>query len=158
MYMRLEPRWDSVQVRAGAVAVARELERRFPDLITANWWKEDRGQPRLRRLQPERPAQDRLRGLVPRPRTGGQVSTPLSWEEVDTVAPDDLTIRTVPERLQRRGDPWADIADGPQSLEPLLEAGRTGPGSRAARRTVAAAVSEGARRAGPRGPEPSEKD
>ena len=43
IYMRLEPRWDSTGVRACAVAVARELERRFPDLITANWWKEERG-------------------------------------------------------------------------------------------------------------------
>ena len=64
VYLRLEARWDSVQVRAAAVALARELERRFPDLITANWWKEERGQPRLRRLQPERAAQDRLRRLV----------------------------------------------------------------------------------------------
>ncbi len=43
VYLRLEPRWDSVQVRAGALALARELERRFPDDITANWWKEERG-------------------------------------------------------------------------------------------------------------------
>ena len=61
VYVRLEPRWDSYQVRAAAVAVARELERRRPELITAAWWKEERGEPRLRRLQPERAAQDRLR-------------------------------------------------------------------------------------------------
>ncbi len=44
VYVRLEPRWDSFEVRAGAVALARELERRRPDLITANWWKEERGE------------------------------------------------------------------------------------------------------------------
>ena len=55
-----------------------------------------------------------------RPRTGGQVSTPLTWEEVETVVPNDLTIRTVPELVRRRGDPWADIAAAPQSIEPLL--------------------------------------
>jgi Predicted eukaryotic-type DNA primase len=44
VYARLEPRWDSYQVRAAAVAIARELERRRPDLITAAWWKEERGQ------------------------------------------------------------------------------------------------------------------
>ena len=43
VYLRLEPLWDSIAVRAAAVALARELERRFPDLITANWWKEERG-------------------------------------------------------------------------------------------------------------------
>ena len=43
VYVRLEPRWDSYQVRSAAVAAARELERRRPDLITAAWWKEERG-------------------------------------------------------------------------------------------------------------------
>ncbi len=44
VYVRLEPRWDSYQVRSAAVAVARELERRRPDILTAQWWKEDRGE------------------------------------------------------------------------------------------------------------------
>src|SRR5690606_1384391 len=35
VYVRLLPRWDSYQVRAAAVALARELERRHPDLVTA---------------------------------------------------------------------------------------------------------------------------
>ena len=43
VYVRLEPRWDSYDVRAAAVAIARELERRRPDLLTAAWWKEERG-------------------------------------------------------------------------------------------------------------------
>jgi DNA ligase D-like protein (predicted polymerase) len=34
IYLRLQPRWDSYQVRAAAVALARELERRRPDLMT----------------------------------------------------------------------------------------------------------------------------
>ncbi len=55
-----------------------------------------------------------------RPRVGGQVSTPLSWEEVETVVADELTIRSVPDLVRRRGDPWADIADAPQSIDPLL--------------------------------------
>ena len=44
VYVRLQPRWDSYEVRAAAVAAARELERRRPDLLTAAWWKEERGQ------------------------------------------------------------------------------------------------------------------
>jgi DNA ligase D-like protein (predicted polymerase) len=44
IYARLEARWDSTEIRAAAVALARELERRHPDLITAKWWKEERGQ------------------------------------------------------------------------------------------------------------------
>ena len=44
VYVRLESRWDSYEVRSAAVAVARELERRRPDVLTAQWWKEDRGE------------------------------------------------------------------------------------------------------------------
>ena len=69
VYVRLQPRWDSYAVRSAAVAAARELERRRPDILTAAWWKEERGAADLRRLQPERAAQDGLRRVVgPRPR------------------------------------------------------------------------------------------
>ena len=73
VYVRLEPRWDSYAVRSAAVAAARELERRRGDILTAAWWKEERGRADLRRLQPERAAQDGLRRVVgarPRGRAG----------------------------------------------------------------------------------------
>ena len=56
-----------------------------------------------------------------RSRVGGQVSTPVSWDELGEIHPDDLTIATVPERVARLGDPWAGMGDEPQRLEPLLE-------------------------------------
>ena len=59
-----------------------------------------------------------------RPRAGGQVSTPIFWEELATVEPDDLTIATVPALVAERGDPWAEYNARPQSLEPLLEMSR----------------------------------
>jgi DNA ligase D len=121
VYVRLEPRWDSTQVRTGAVALARELERRHPDLITSNWWKEERGERIFVDFNQNAPHKTVFGAWFARPRVGGQVSTPVAWDEVDTVEPDQLTIRTVPELVRRRGDPWADIARHPQSLQPLLE-------------------------------------
>ncbi|HEX4216769.1 MAG TPA: non-homologous end-joining DNA ligase [Acidimicrobiales bacterium] len=121
VYLRLEPQWDSTQVRSAAVAVARELERRFPDLITAEWWKEERGERVFVDFNQNAPHKTVFGAWFARPRTGGQVSTPLSWEEVETVVPDDLTIRTVPDLLHKRGDPWAEIAKAPQTLQPLLD-------------------------------------
>ena len=120
VYLRLEPRWDSVEVRGAAVALARDLERRYPEQITANWWKEERGSRVFVDFNQNAPHKTVFGAWFARPRTGGQVSTPLTWEEVETVAPDELTIRTVPDLVRRRGDPWADIAAKPQSLEPLL--------------------------------------
>jgi DNA ligase D-like protein (predicted polymerase) len=119
IYLRLEPHWDSTAVRACAVAVARELERRFPDLVTANWWKEERGQRVFVDFNQNAPHKTVFGAWFARPRTGGQVSTPLSWDEVATVVPDDLTIRSVPPLVAERGDPWAEVGRL-QSLEPLL--------------------------------------
>jgi DNA ligase D len=121
VYARLEPRWDSTEVRAGAVALARELERRRPDLLTANWWKEERGRRVFVDFNQNAPHKTVFGTWSARSRTGGQVSTPLSWDDAAAVDPDELTIATVPGRLRRLGDPWAAMPDQPQSLEPLLE-------------------------------------
>jgi DNA ligase D len=121
VYVRLEPRWDSYQVRRAAVALARELEIRQPELVTAAWWKEERGARVFVDFNQNAPHKTVFGAWCARPRTGGQVSTPLRWEEIDSVDPEQLTIATVPGRVTAEGDPWAGIDDDLQSLEPLLE-------------------------------------
>jgi DNA ligase D len=120
IYVRLERRWDSYQVRSAAVAVARELERRSPDVLTAAWWKEDRGQRVFVDFNQNAPHKTVFGAWCVRARPGAQVSTPLNWEEIDSVHPDDLTITTLPARIERSGDPWVGMDANPQSLEPLL--------------------------------------
>jgi DNA primase len=117
VYIRLEPRWDSYEVRSAAVAAARELERRRPELITAAWWKEERGERVFLDYNQNAPHKTVFGVWSVRARPGAQVSTPLTWDELNEVLPDELTIASVPER----GDAWADINEHPQSLEPLLE-------------------------------------
>ena len=120
VYVRLLPRWDSYAVRAAAVAVARELERRHPDVITAAWWKEERGERIFIDYNQNAPHKTVFGAWGVRSREGGQVSAPLSWADVFELHPDELTMATVPDRLDRLGDPWQDIDDAPQSLEPML--------------------------------------
>ena len=120
VYTRLQHRWTSYDVRAAAVAVARELERRRPDLITAVWWKEERGRRVFVDFNQNSPHKTVFGAWSVRARPGGQVSTPFAWEELDRIHPDDLTVQTVPGRVRKQGDPWADMAIHPQSLEPLL--------------------------------------
>jgi DNA ligase D-like protein (predicted polymerase) len=120
IYVRLERRWDSYQVRSAAVAVARELERRRPDVLTAAWWKEDRGERVFVDFNQNAPHKTVFGAWCVRARPGAQVSTPLRWEEIDSVHPDDLTIATLPARIERGGDPWVGMDANPQSLEPLL--------------------------------------
>jgi DNA ligase D len=121
VYVRLEPRWDSYEVRFAAVAAARELERRRPDLITAGWWKEERGDRVFVDFNQNAPHKTVFGAWSVRARVGGQVSTPIAWDELDQIHPDELNLATLPARLEQVGDPWADINDHPQSLEPLLE-------------------------------------
>jgi DNA ligase D len=120
VYLRLQPRWDAYQVRAAAVAIARELERRRPDLVTAAWWKEERGQRIFVDYNQNAPHKTVFGAWSARPRVGGQVSTPLSWKELDAVDNEALTLGIVANRVAAQGDPWAAIDDEPQSLEPLL--------------------------------------
>jgi DNA primase len=119
VYVRLEARWSSIDVRAAAVAAARELERRRPDLITAAWWKEERGARVFVDFNQNAPHKTVFGAWSVRARPGAQVSAPFAWAELQSIEPDELTIDTVPSRVAAAGDPWE--VSVPQSLEPLLE-------------------------------------
>jgi DNA primase len=121
VYVRLLPHWTSYQVRAAAVAVARELERRRPDLITAAWWKEERGRRVFVDFNQNAPHKTIFGAWSVRARPGAQVSTPFGWDELDLIQPDQLTIASVPARVATQGDPWAPMTGNRQSLEPLLD-------------------------------------
>jgi DNA ligase D len=120
VYVRLLPQWTSYDVRDAAVAIARELERRRPELITAAWWKEERGTRVFVDFNQNAPHKTVFGAWSVRARPGAQVSTPFAWDELEAVEPDELTIATVPERVRTQGDPWAPMAADPQSLDPLL--------------------------------------
>jgi DNA ligase D len=120
VYVRLLPRWSSVEVRACAVALARELERRHPDLLTAAWWKEERGRRVFVDFNQNSPHKTVFGAWSVRARPGGQASAPFDWDELDTVDPEAMTLATLPPRLAERGDPWRETYGTPQSLEPLL--------------------------------------
>ena len=120
IYARTEPRWSFSDVRRAAVAVAREIERRVPDLATSKWWKEERHGVFVDYNQN---AKDRTvaSAYSVRPLPDARVSTPLSWDEVPSCDPAAFTIDTVPARFAELGDPWEGMDAAVGSLEPLLE-------------------------------------
>jgi DNA ligase D len=120
VYVRLDRRWSPIQVRAGAVAAARELARRRPDVITDAWWKEERGERVFVDFNQNAPHKTVFGAWSVRARPDAQVSTPFSWEELDEIDPDALTVGVVPGRVAKLGDPWEQIDARPQSLDPLL--------------------------------------
>ncbi|MGH2640641.1 MAG: DNA polymerase domain-containing protein [Actinomycetota bacterium] len=117
---RIRPDWSFTEVRRAALAMAREVERRVPDIATTKWWKEERHGVFIDYNQN---ARDRTvaSAYSVRPVADARVSTPLGWDEVPGVEPEAFTIRTVPARLERIGDPGAGIDDQAASLEALLE-------------------------------------
>lgn len=121
IYVRIQPRWDFVDVRHAAIAFGRELERRAPQLVTTRWWKEERGQRIF--VDYNQNARDRTiaSAYSVRPRPGAPVSAPVSWQELSDVMPNDFTVRTMPERFANVGDLHREIDDVHHDLTPLLE-------------------------------------
>lgn len=120
IYVRVQSGHDSYDVRAAAVALARELERRRPDLMTAAWWKEERGTRVFVDFNQNAPHKTVFGAWAVRARVGAQVSTPLTWDDVATAMPDELTLHNVPAQYAEFGDPWQAMNDAPQDIAPLL--------------------------------------
>ncbi len=120
IYCRIERRWRFSEVRRAAVALAREVERRTPELATAAWWKEERHGVFLDYNQN---AKDRTvaSAYSVRPTSDARVSAPLRWEDVAECDPAAFTMATMPGRFAESGDPSEGIDQAAGSLEQLLE-------------------------------------
>jgi bifunctional non-homologous end joining protein LigD len=118
--VRIERRWGFDEVRRAALALARDVEQRAPELATSKWWKEERQGVFLDYNQN---AKDRTvaSAYSVRPTPDARVSMPLAWQQVADVEPADFTLATVPEIFQREGDRHAGIDAAAGSLEALLE-------------------------------------
>jgi DNA ligase D len=122
IYVRIEPRWGFGELRRAALAFAREVERRVPADATTTWWRKDRELDKVF-VDYNQNARDHtiasaysVRGVKE-----GTVSTPITWDEIDDVVPQELTIATVPERFAALGDLHAGIDDAAFLIDPLLE-------------------------------------
>ena len=123
VFVPLAPRWSFQQARRATIAVGRELERRLPDQVTTKWWKEERGEAIF--VDYNQMARDRTiaSAYSVRANKRATVSTPLEWDEVGEVHPDDFDVTTVPARFAERGDLFAALrADRDPALDCSLDA------------------------------------
>jgi bifunctional non-homologous end joining protein LigD len=120
VYCRIERRWTFPEVRRAAVTLAREVERRAPEIATSRWWKEERHGVFLDYNQN---AKDRTiaSAYSVRPTADARVSTPLTWDELPGCEAEAFTLSTVPTRFAQIGDPSKGIDEAVGSLDALLE-------------------------------------
>jgi DNA ligase D len=121
VYVRIQPDHGFKDVRRGALAFAREVERRSEE-VTTTWWRKDRD-PHDLFVDYNQNARDHTIAAAYSVRGNdiGTVSTPIRWDEVDAVEPDDFTIATVPARFAELGDLHAGIDEAVFDIAPLLE-------------------------------------
>jgi DNA ligase D-like protein (predicted polymerase) len=121
VYCRIEQEWTFHEVRRAALALAREVERRMPKIVTTAWWREERHGSVF--IDYNQNARDRTiaSAYSVRPMGDARVSCPLAWDEVADVEPEELTMRTVPARFATIGDPGSAIDDNVGRLDALLE-------------------------------------
>ncbi len=122
VYVRIRPEHGFGDVRRAALAFAREVERRAPTLVTTTWWRKDRD-PAAVFVDYNQNARDHTiaSAYSVRGNAEGTVSTPIRWDEIDDVAPGELTIATVPARFAVLGDLHAGIDEAVFDITPLLE-------------------------------------
>lgn len=112
----LQPRLSFDDVRGFARACAEVLVAREPDLVTLEHRKAKRGTRVYLDIGRNGYAQTAVPAYAVRPRPSASVSVPITWDELSRVRPDQHTVGSVPRRLGRTGDPWADVRSDPQSL------------------------------------------
>lgn len=120
IYVKVGGELDSYQVRDAAVAFARAMERRRPDLMTWQWWKEERGTRVFIDYNQNCPHKTVFGAWGVRANNDARVSTPFAWDELATLDHLALNLATVPARFAAQGDPWAAMYDSPQDISPLL--------------------------------------
>lgn len=120
VFAPIEPTHEFIDVRHAVIGAARELERRMPDKVTTHWWKEERGERIF--LDYNQANRDRTMAgaYSPRALAHAPVSCPVTWDELESVRPENFTIRTVPERLRTTGDPWATMQSSLGTIDELL--------------------------------------
>ncbi len=120
VYARISRDWGFSEVRRAALALAREVERRVPELATSKWWKEERHGVFIDYNQN---AKDKTvaSAYSVRPVPDARVSAPLTWSEVPDAELGDFTMVSMLDRYARLGDVGAGIDQAVGSLQALLE-------------------------------------
>ncbi|MDD5191159.1 MAG: DNA ligase D, partial [Dehalococcoidales bacterium] len=118
VYVPIIRRLDYTAVRAAAETIAKYLEQKHPEKITTEWRQEKRRGKIFIDFNQNVRGKTLASIYSPRPGPEAGISTPLRWEELGKIYPTDFNFTSLPSRLQKTGDLWADILDAKQELRP----------------------------------------
>jgi DNA ligase D len=121
VFAPIEPTHEFLDVRHAVIAAGRELERRMPDKVTMNWWKEERGERIFIDFNQANRDRTMAGAYSPRALPGATVSMPVHWDELVGLDPAAFTVRSVPKRLAELGDAWHGKQDSPGRIDTLLD-------------------------------------
>lgn len=121
LFCPIQPSHEFLDVRHAVIAAGRELERRMPEAVTMNWWKEERGARIFLDFNQANRDRTMAGAYSPRALPSATVSTPIGWDELEGLNPADFTVRTIPERLAASGDPWVSFGAKPGNIDTLLQ-------------------------------------
>jgi bifunctional non-homologous end joining protein LigD len=113
--------WSFEEVRGFAREVAQVLVEREPELLTLEARKDKRGDRVLIDVQRNGYGQTAVPPYAVRARPRAPVSTPIRWDELSRVKPDQYTIRSIGRRLVRTDDPWKGLRRRGQGLDKAQE-------------------------------------
>jgi bifunctional non-homologous end joining protein LigD len=146
IYVPIEPGWSYDRVRDFVGSVGRMINRADPGRTTMEWQVSRRSGKVFIDHNMNRLGANIAAVYSMRPEQGATVSTPVTWDEVESgVKPQDFTILSVWDRFARVGDLFAPVATEPQDLAPALEAVGLSP-----EKDLSAASKRAARRKAPK--------
>ena len=126
LYLPIVRTLDFDAAREVAEAIARHARAERPREVTVEWSVERRRGKIFFDYNQNVRGKSLAVPYSPRRHPGGTVATPVTWEELESVYPTDFTLRTVPQRLETVGDPWAGIFEAKQDLAAALDGRRVG--------------------------------
>lgn len=110
------------QARGFAKLICLEVQKKLPGLTTLERTKTKRKNKIYLDFLQNRKGQTLAAPYCVRPKEGAPVSAPLEWKEVKPgLEIRDFTIRTMIQRLQKKGDLWRDLLKHPIDLRKILE-------------------------------------
>jgi len=121
LYLPIQRKFDYDSARGVAETIGRYALQQWPQEVTLEWSVPRRTGKIFFDYNQNSRGKSLASIFCPRRHPLGTVSMPVTWENLERIYPTDFTLHTVPDIVEKDGDPWAGILSSKQDLDALLE-------------------------------------